>query len=107
MNGGRTVTDDTCLYAEALALRTAQEQQSQVLLQNQLTLGLRYYFGVAPLPVSLLAGVHGWQLDRLPRKTLSAADVFVCAFCNADTLLRRLVPAGVSHLHCRCTLWLA
>ena len=55
MNGGRTVTDDTCLYAEALALRTAQQQQSQVLLQNQLTLGLRYYFGVAPLPVSRLA----------------------------------------------------
>jgi hypothetical protein len=54
MNGGRTVTDDTCLYAEALALRTAQEQPSGV-LQNQLTLGLRYYFGVAPLPVRLLS----------------------------------------------------
>lgn len=50
MNGGRTVTDDICLYAEALALRAAQEQQSGV-LQSQLTLGLRYYFGVAPLPV--------------------------------------------------------
>ena len=104
MNGGRTVTDDTCLYAEALALRTAQESQSQVLLQNQLTLGLRYYFGAAPLPVSCLAG----SLDRN-----AICIVAVCCRVPSTRLWHcwhavvTLVVNRVSPLHCRCTWWLA
>lgn len=59
MNGGRTVTDDTCLYAETLAFRAAQEQSTaSVVLQDQLTLGLKYYFGVASLPVRLCKASH-------------------------------------------------
>ncbi len=40
LNGGRTVTDDTCLYAESLALNTVLEETSGE-LQAQLLLGLR------------------------------------------------------------------
>jgi hypothetical protein len=85
MNGGRTVTDDTCLYAEALALRTAQEHQSQVLLQNQLTLGLRYYFGVAPLPVHLVAGlIYGLDFDRIQSTLHSQGISNITSFLRSD-----------------------
>jgi hypothetical protein len=74
LNGGRTVTDDTCLYAEALALNAVTEQASPE-LQQQLRLGLRYYFGVAPLPIHLVAGlVYGMDFDSI-RATLQTPDI--------------------------------